>query len=57
MPLKETTNNALEMASLSAAIGGPQNGGTRVFWDNSNTWTRGDATDNPSQRVIKPNNF
>ncbi len=60
IPLKETTNNALEMSSLAAALGGPQNGGTRVFWDNSDTWTFGDPADNPdnsSARVLKPNNF
>lgn len=57
MPLKVTTNNALEMAGLEQALGGPQHGGTRVFWDNSDTWTRGEAKDNPSSIVVMPNNF
>ncbi len=57
IPLKVTTNNALEMQGLEAVLGGPQNGGTRVFWDNSDTWTRGEAIDNPSQVVVAPNNF
>lgn len=57
IPLKVTTNNALEMQGLEAVLGGPQHGGTRVFWDNSDTWTRGEAIDNPSQVVVAPNNF
>lgn len=60
LALKESTNNTLEMSSLATALGGPQNGGTRVFWDNSDTWTIGDPSDNPDNvcgRVLKPNNF
>ncbi len=57
MVIKETTNNQLEMASLTEALGGPQHGGTRVFWDNSNTWVRGNATDTPDPIVVRPNNF
>lgn len=57
IPLKVTTNNALEMSQLEQVLGGPQNGGTRVFWDNSDTWTRGEPKDNPSAIVVAPNNF
>lgn len=58
MPLKETTNNALEMSSLATALGGPQHGGTPVFWDNCATWTRGEVSDETGVAVVaKPNNF
>lgn len=57
MTIKKTTNNAIELAGLEAVLGGQQHGGTRVFWDNSDTWTRGEATDTPDPIVVKPNNF
>lgn len=60
MTFKETTNNALEMASAKEALGagGAQHGGIKVFWDNSDTWTRGDKSDdNPSNTIEARNNF
>ena len=58
MPIKVTTNNALEMAGLEQVLGGPQHGGTRVFWDNSDTWTRGEDIKNSGfPVVVAPNNF
>lgn len=58
MPIKVTTNNALEMAGLEQVLGGPQHGGTRVFWDNSDTWTRGEDIENSGfPVVVAPNNF
>lgn len=56
IPLIETSNNALEMASLVEALGGPQNGATRVFWDVP-TEQRGEKSEDNEYNLVIPVNF
>lgn len=58
IPLVEDENNALEFtASMIPALGGPNNGGTRVFWD-VQTERRGDIIESGSKyQVVIPVNF
>lgn len=56
MPLVENGNNALDLASLTEALGGPQNAATRVFWD-IETETRGEDIEGNGFGVVIPHNF
>lgn len=56
MPKVETGNNVLDIASLEQALGGPQNGATRVFWD-IETETRGEDIEGNGFGVVIPHNF
>ena len=56
IPLIETENNALEMSSLVEALGGPQNGSTRVFWDVP-TEQRGEKSEDNEFNLVIPVNF
>ena len=57
IPIVETTNNVLEMASLVQALGGqPNNGGSRVFWDVA-TETRGEQSPDNEYLLVVPHNF
>lgn len=56
MPLVENGNNALDIASLTEALGGPQNGATRVFWDVP-TETRGEVNEENGFQYVIPHNF
>lgn len=58
IPLVETTNNSLEIqSSLIPALGGPNNGGTRLFWDVP-TEGRGEVLEPGSNStVVVPVNF
>ena len=56
IPLVETSNNTLEIASLVEALGGPNNGGTRVFWDVP-TEQRGETSEDNDCQIVIPVNF
>lgn len=58
IPLVEDENNRLEFQqSMIPALGGPNTGGTRVFWD-TETELRGDIIEDGSQwKVVIPVNF
>lgn len=56
IPLVETSNNTLEIASLVEALGGPNNGGTRVFWDVP-TEQRGETSEDNDYQIVIPVNF
>ncbi len=57
IPMVETTNNTLEIASLVEALGAPNTGATRVFWDNSDTWERGPVSEDNEFQTVIPKNF
>ncbi len=56
IPIVETTNNTLEIASLVQALGQPNWGGSRVFWDIANE-TRGDQSPDNEYLLVVPHNF
>lgn len=56
MPLVETENNALDLVSLTEALGGPQDAATRVFWD-IETETRGEDIEDNGFGIVIPHNF
>ena len=56
IPLVETSNNTLEIASLVEAVGGPNNGGTRVFCDVP-TEQRGETSEDNDYQIVIPVNF
>ncbi len=58
IPIIETTNNKDEIKnSMEPAMGGPNNGGTRLFWDVP-TEQRGEIIEpNSDSRVVIPVNF
>lgn len=56
IPIEETANNVLEIASLVEALGQPNNGGSRVFWDTA-TETRGDKSPDNDYLLVIPHNF
>ena len=56
IPLVETSNNTLEIASLVEALGGPNNGGTRVFWDVP-IEQRGETSEDNDCQIVIPVNF
>ncbi|MCM1110666.1 MAG: SusD/RagB family nutrient-binding outer membrane lipoprotein [Clostridium sp.] len=56
IPLVENGNNALDLQSLTEAIGGPQTGYTRVFWD-IQTEERGEVCEENGFQYVIPKNF
>ncbi len=56
IPIEETENNVLEIASLVEALGAPNSAATRVFWDVP-TESRGAQSDDNSFPLVIPNNF
>ena len=56
IPIEETANNTLEIASLVQALGQPNTGASRVFWDKQ-TETRGDQSPDNEFALVIPVNF
>ena len=56
IPLVKTTNNTLEIASLEEALGAPNQGSTRVFWDVP-TEQRGEKSPDNKYNLVIPVNF
>ncbi len=56
IPIEETTNNTLEIASLVQALGQPNTGASRVFWDKP-TETRGEQSPDNEFALVIPVNF
>ncbi len=56
IPIEETTNNSLEIASLEEALGAPNSAATRVFWDIANE-ERGEKSDDNDFQLVIPKNF
>ncbi len=56
IPIEETTNNTLEIASLVEALGEPNSAATRVFWDKPNE-ERGAKSDDNDCNLVIPKNF
>lgn len=56
IPLVKTTNNTLEIASLEEALGAPNLGSTRVFWDVP-TEKRGEKSPDNEYDLVIPVNF
>ena len=56
IPIEETANNTLEIASLVQALGQPNTGASRVFWDKQ-TETRGEQSPDNEFTLVIPVNF
>ncbi len=56
IPIEETANNTLEIASLVQALGQPNTGASRVFWDKQ-TETRGEQSPDNEFALVIPVNF
>ncbi len=56
IPIEETSNNTLEIASLVEALGAPNSAATRVFWDKENE-ERGAKSDDNDFLLVIPKNF
>lgn len=56
IPIEETVNNTLEIASLVEALGQPNTGASRVFWDKQ-TEERGDQSPDNEFTLVIPVNF
>ena len=56
IPIEETVNNTLEIASLVEALGQPNTGASRVFWDKQ-TEERGEQSPDNEFTLVIPVNF
>lgn len=57
IPLVENENNASSIASMVAAMGGPNTGGTRVFWDVQTEQRGAPIEPGSSSPIVIPVNF